>query len=94
LSKSSESTQPPRLRKNPRRPLSTLVLHFRPKSLPAKTLKFSLTWGLGGMAAVLVLNQFATGALLKFAYQPTVGSAYLSIVALQNELLFGRLIRN
>ena len=94
LSKSSESTQPPRLRKSLRRPLSTLVLHFRPKSVPAKTLKFSLTWGLGGMAAVLVLNQFATGVLLKFVFQPTVGSAYLSIVAFQNELLFGRLIRN
>ena len=94
MSKSSESTQPPRLQKSLRRPLSTLVLHFRPKSVPAKTLKFSLTWGLGGMAAVLVLNQFATGVLLKFVYQPTVGSAYLSIVAFQNELLFGRLIRN
>ncbi len=46
------------------------------------------------MAAVLVLNQFATGVLLKFAYQPTAAGAYLSIVALQNELLFGRLIRN
>ena len=46
------------------------------------------------MAAVLVLNQFATGVLLKFAYQPTAANAYHSIVALQNELLFGRLIRN
>jgi len=46
------------------------------------------------MAAVLVLNQLATGVLLKFAYQPTAAGAYLSIVALQNELLFGRLIRN
>ena len=73
---------------------NTLLLHFRPRQDPERTLKFTLTWGLGGMAAVLVLNQFATGALLKFAYQPTVGSAYLSIVALQNELLFGRLIRN
>lgn len=74
--------------------MSTLVLHFRPKRVPAGTVKFSLTWGLGGMAAVLVLNQLATGVLLKFAYQPTAAGAYLSIIALQNELLFGRLIRN
>jgi quinol-cytochrome oxidoreductase complex cytochrome b subunit len=46
------------------------------------------------MAAVLVLNQFATGVLLKFVYQPTVAGAYLSIVALQNEIVFGGLIRN
>ncbi len=46
------------------------------------------------MAAVLIFNQFATGILLKFVYQPTAAGAYHSIDALQNGLLFGRLIRN
>jgi quinol-cytochrome oxidoreductase complex cytochrome b subunit len=46
------------------------------------------------MAVVLVLNQFATGILLKFVYQPTAAGAYPSITALQNDLLFGHMIRN
>ena len=36
-------------------PLKNLVLHFRPATVPQKTMRFSLTWGLGGMAATLIL---------------------------------------
>jgi quinol-cytochrome oxidoreductase complex cytochrome b subunit len=74
--------------------LKNLILHFRPLTVPEKTLKFSLTWGLGGMAAVLVLLQFGTGVLLKFVYVPTPVAAYSSIEILQNEVAFGQLIRN
>jgi quinol-cytochrome oxidoreductase complex cytochrome b subunit len=74
--------------------LKNLILHFRPATVPEKTLKFSLTWGLGGMAAILVLLQFVTGLLLKFVYEPTPVAAYTSILVLQNEVVFGQLIRN
>jgi quinol-cytochrome oxidoreductase complex cytochrome b subunit len=74
--------------------LKNLILHFRPSTVPEKTLKFSLTWGLGGMAAILVLLQFGTGLLLKFVYEPTPVAAYSSILVLQNEVVFGQLIRN
>ncbi len=74
--------------------IKNLVLHFRPATVPAKTLQFSLTWGLGGMAVVLVLLQFATGLLLKFVYEPTPVGAYASIQFLQSEVPFGPLIRN
>lgn len=74
--------------------LSNLILHFRPVTVPERTLKFSLTWGLGGMAAVLVLLQLFTGILLKFVYAPIPVQAYASILTLQNSVLFGRLIRN
>lgn len=77
-----------------RGPLRTLLFHFRPKQIPAATLKFTLTWGLGGMAAVLIFNQLATGILLKFFYQPTTSGAYPSIIFFQNNWLFGQLIRN
>jgi len=43
---------------------------------------------------VLIILLFATGILLKFTYDPFPGQAYDSIIRLQNELLFGRLIRN
>lgn len=74
--------------------LKNLVLHFRPLTVPEKTLNFSLTWGLGGMAAVLILLQFGTGLLLKFAYEPNPITAYASIQNLQNAVMFGQLVRN
>jgi quinol-cytochrome oxidoreductase complex cytochrome b subunit len=74
--------------------LGTLILHFRPRRVPEKTLRFTLTWGLGGMAAVLVLLQLFSGTLLKFAYGPVPTQAYDSLVRLQEGFLFGRLVRN
>jgi quinol-cytochrome oxidoreductase complex cytochrome b subunit len=74
--------------------LKNLMLHFRPATVPEKTLKFTLTWGLGGMAAVLVLLQVGTGLLLKFVYVPTPIGAYGSILELNNAVMFGQLIRN
>jgi quinol-cytochrome oxidoreductase complex cytochrome b subunit len=74
--------------------LNTLVLHFRPKVVQERTLRFTLTWGLGGMAVVLVCLLFATGMMLKFVYQPVPDRAYESILHLQNDVFFGQLIRN
>ena len=72
----------------------SFLLHFRPGSVPERTLKLSLTWGLGGMALVLVFLLFGSGLMLKFAYEPTPGKAYESIVYLNNQVPFGRLLRN
>jgi len=84
--------------KDERRPylgwLNTLVLHFRPKVVQERTLRFSLSWGLGGMALVLVCLLFVTGMMQKFAYQPVPDRAYESILHLQNNVFFGQLIRN
>ena len=73
---------------------NSLILHFRPRSVQERTLRFSLTWGLGGMAVVLVFMMFTTGLMLKFAYQPVPDRAYESIIYLQNNVLFGQLVRN
>ena len=62
--------------------------------IPERALKFSVTWGLGGMAALLFVVQALTGILLRFVYQPFPGKAYDSIVYLKNEIFFGDLIRN
>ena len=53
--------------------LNHLILHFRPTSLPVKTLKYTHTFGLGGMSLVLVTVLFATGILLMFAYEQNAG---------------------
>ena len=80
--------------RDPKRYLNTFILHFRPRTIPEQTLKFNLTWGLGGMAFVLVALLLGTGLLLKFYYLPSPEKAYASILHLQNNVLFGRLIRN
>jgi len=84
----------PRDRESYRNFFNSLILHFRPRSVQERTLRFSLTWGLGGMAVVLVGILFVTGLMLKFIYQPVPDRAYESIIHLQNNVLFGQLIRN
>jgi len=83
-----------KVREGYRRLFNSLILHFRPRNVQKDTLRWTLTWGLGGMAVVLVFLLLGTGVLLKFVYQPLPEKAYESIVHLQNEVLFGRLIRN
>ena len=73
---------------------NSLILHFRPRRVQERTLRFSLTWGLGGMAVVLVFMMFTTGLMLKFVYQPVPDRAYDSVIHLQNNVLFGQLVRN
>ena len=83
-----------KVREGYRRLFNSLILHFRPRNVPEETLRWTLTWGLGGMALVLVFLLLGTGVLLKFFYQPFPDKAYESILLLQKEVVFGRLIRN
>lgn len=71
-----------------------LLLHLHPRQLPAAALAFSRTFGLGGMAVVLVLLLAVTGILLLFVYEPSPAGAYASLQALRHEVRFGRFIRN
>ena len=68
--------------------------HIHPPLIPAATLKFSHTWGLGGSALILVLMQMLTGLLLLFSYSPDMGNAYQSVLFLRQDILFGNLIQN
>ncbi len=72
----------------------SLILHFRPNKIRQKALDFSMTFGLGGMALVLLMMLFTTGILLKFYYLPFPDRAYDSIMHLKTEVLFGSFIRN
>ena len=82
------------MQQNYRSLFNSLLLHFRPRTVPERTLRLTLTWGLGGMAAVLVFLLFGTGLLLKFVYEPFPDRAYESILYLQQNVVFGQLIRN
>jgi len=77
-----------------RRSFADFLLHLHPRTVPKETLRLNLSWGLGGMAAMLVCLLFLTGILLLLTYQPSTGSAYASILTLTREVHFGLWIRN
>jgi quinol-cytochrome oxidoreductase complex cytochrome b subunit len=72
---------------------NSLILHTRPALVSVKALRFTHTFGLGGMALVLFLLLVATGLLMIFVYEPSPVRAYESVLFMQQEILFGRLIR-
>lgn len=86
--------EPDRHQKGFRFLYKSLIFHFRPRTVHRNTLDFTLTFGLGGMAFVLILMLFVTGLLLKFTYLPFPDRAYESVIYLKNNVLFGPLIRN
>jgi quinol-cytochrome oxidoreductase complex cytochrome b subunit len=71
-----------------------LILHLHPRKVKLSTLDFKLTFGLGGMAALLVVLQVFTGLLLKFHYIPSPDGAYNSVLNINEGLLFGKLTHN
>ena len=72
---------------------NSLILHMRPIRVPANALRYTHTFGLGGISLVLFLILVSTGVLMIFVYEPSPERAYQSIVFMQQEILFGRLIR-
>jgi quinol-cytochrome oxidoreductase complex cytochrome b subunit len=78
----------------PSRSWYNLILHLHPRRVNSSTLRFNLTFGLGGMAALLVVIQIFTGLLLKFHYIPSPDGAYNSILNINEGLLFGKLAHN
>jgi len=73
---------------------SNLILHIHPPKVAKKTLKFSYTFGLGGLLILLFSVLVVTGVMLLFVYTPSPEAAYESMTALQTEITFGNLIRN
>ncbi|MDD3311375.1 cytochrome b N-terminal domain-containing protein [Pseudodesulfovibrio sp.] len=77
-----------------RKSITDLVLHLHPRTIPSRTLRFTLSWGLGGMAVMLVGLLFVTGILLLTVYAPSIGQAYDSVLFLSRSTTFGPWVRN
>jgi quinol-cytochrome oxidoreductase complex cytochrome b subunit len=77
-----------------RKSFSSFLLHLHPRTVPTETLRFTLSWGLGGMAALLVALLFLSGLLLLLVYQPSIEQAFSSIQTLIREVPFGNWVRN
>lgn len=74
--------------------MNSLLLHIHASKVPARSLKFTYTFGLGGLSLLLIMVLIVTGIMLMFVYTPSPDSAYSDMVALQSEVAFGQLIRN
>ncbi len=73
---------------------SDLILHLHPQTVPAAALRWTYTFGLGGLAILLLPIMIVTGILLMFSYTPSTDAAYTSILNLEQYIWFGQLIRN
>ncbi len=71
----------------------TFLLHLRPVLVPARTLPWVRTFGLGGSSLVLIALLAATGILMMLVYQPVPGVAYDSVSTIQHRVAFGALVR-
>ncbi|MFC1996546.1 cytochrome b N-terminal domain-containing protein [Chloroflexota bacterium] len=74
--------------------VNNAVLHLHPVTVPKSALRFSYTWGLGGISVFLGLLLGVTGVLLMFRYDASVERAYFSILELEATVIFGSLIRS
>lgn len=74
--------------------MNNLILHIHPSKVAKPSLKFTYTWGLGGLAILLILLLVVTGVMLMFVYTPSPESAYQDMLNLQTQVWFGQFIRN
>lgn len=74
--------------------MNNLILHIHPAKVAKPTLKFTYTWGLGGLSILLLALLVGTGIMLMFVYTPSPETAYLDMLRLQTEVNYGQLVRN
>jgi cytochrome b6 len=74
--------------------LTNVFLHLHPAKVNRDAVRFSYTWGMGGITFYLFIVLTFTGILLMFYYHPSKGQAYQDILYLENDVPFGKLLRN
>ena len=74
--------------------LDSLILHIHPAKVEVTSMKWTYTWGLGGLAGLLMTMLGLTGIVLLNNYTPAAPQAYLDILEINSNVWFGELIRN
>ena len=69
-------------------------LHVHPTKVRSRSIKYTYTWGLGGLSAGLFIVLTLTGALLMLYYRPSVPQAYWDMKDLQYVVSSGQFLRN
>jgi quinol-cytochrome oxidoreductase complex cytochrome b subunit len=68
--------------------------HLHPPFIPAAQMRFTYTWGLGGLSALLFVVLGITGVMEMFYYNPTAQGAADSIRLITYVVPYGWFIRN
>ncbi len=71
----------------------TFLFHLRPIRIPARTVRWAHTFGLGGSSLLLWLTLAATGILMLLVYQPVPDVAYDSVRTMMARVRFGWFVR-
>ena len=74
--------------------MHSIFLHLHPRQVKQSATRFNRTFGLGGMAVLLIVCQLITGVLLRFYYSPFPAEAYNSVLFIKHNVLFGQFVRN
>ncbi|MBI4535685.1 MAG: cytochrome b N-terminal domain-containing protein [Ignavibacteriae bacterium] len=69
-------------------------LHVHPTKVRRRSVKFTYTWGLGGLSVGLFIVLTVTGALLMLYYRPSIPQAYSDMKDLQFVVSSGQFLRN
>jgi len=74
--------------------LNNLFFHIHPAKVNRDATRYGYTWGMGGITFYLFIVLVFTGVMLMFYYHPTKIQAFRDILYLENDVPFGRLLRN
>ena len=74
--------------------LSNVFLHLHPARVNRDAVRYSYTWGMGGITFYLFIVLTFTGVLLMFYYHPSKLVAFRDILYLEHDVPFGKLLRN
>ncbi len=69
-------------------------LHLHPTKVRKRSLRFTYTWGLGGLSTSLYIILVITGAALMLYYRPSIPQAYQDMKDLQFVVSSGQFLRN
>lgn len=74
--------------------LSNVFLHLHPARINRDAVRYSFTWGMGGITFYLFIVLTLTGVYLMFYFHPTKVQAFRDILYLRHDVPFGNLLRN
>ncbi|MBI4370858.1 MAG: cytochrome b N-terminal domain-containing protein [Elusimicrobia bacterium] len=74
--------------------IGNVWLHLHPVKVRPRALRWSYSWGMGGLSFALYLLLTLTGVALMFYYRPTIGLAYRDIKDLEFAVTLGQFLRN
>lgn len=75
-------------------PISGFIFHLHPRKVAAETIRFTLSFGLGGMAATLLMLLALSGVLQLLSYSADSFTAYQSVIDMYAAASVAGFVRN